>query len=54
LKTGDVVTSIDNRTTRDLAELVRVLSAYRPGDIVTVAYRRGKNYGETPVELVPR
>jgi hypothetical protein len=52
LKPGDVITSIDNRTTRDLAELVRVLSTYHAGTVVTVGYRRGKVYGEEVVELV--
>jgi hypothetical protein len=48
------VTSIDHRTTRDLAELVRVLSTLKAGDVVTVGYRRGQTYGEETVELVPR
>jgi len=54
LKPGDIVTSIDHRSTRDLAELVRVLSTLKAGDVVTVGYRRGKVYGEETVELVPR
>jgi hypothetical protein len=54
LHLNDVVTSIDHRATRDLAELVRVLSEYKPGDVVEVAYRRGKLYGTTKVTLVAR
>ncbi|HYE61165.1 MAG TPA: PDZ domain-containing protein [Phycisphaerales bacterium] len=54
LKVGDVVTSIDHKTVRDLAELVRVLSTYHAGTTVTVGYRRGKVYGEEVVELVAK
>lgn len=51
---GDVITSIDHRATRDIAELVRVLGPYKVGQVVEVAYRRGRNYGVAEVELVPR
>lgn len=54
LKLNDIITSIDHRATRDIAELVRVLSGYKPGDIVEVGYRRGKIYGNTSVTLVAR
>lgn len=54
LKVGDVITSIDHRATRDIAEMVRVLGGLRVGQKVEVAYRRGKVYGEVEVELVGR
>ena len=54
LKLSDIITSIDHRATRDIAELVRVLSAYKPGDTVEVGYRRGKLYQTTSVTLVAR
>jgi hypothetical protein len=54
LKMNDIITSIDHRATRDVAELVRVLSGYKPGDTVEVGYRRGKIYGTTSVTLVAR
>jgi hypothetical protein len=54
LKLGDVLTAIDDKPVRDIAELVRVLSGYKPGDRVEVAYRRGKLLGEAPVVLVKR
>jgi len=54
LRTGDIVTSIDSKATRDIAELVRVLSQYQPGDTVEVAYRRGRLYGSANVTLVER
>jgi hypothetical protein len=40
LQTGDVILAIDNRTVRDVAELIRILSGYSPGDRVRVLYRR--------------
>jgi C-terminal processing protease CtpA/Prc len=54
LKVGDIITTIDNRPTRDNAELVRVLSSFKPGDTVEVGYRRGKNYGTTNITLIAR
>jgi hypothetical protein len=54
LKINDIITSVDHRSTRDVAEMVRVLSAYKPGDKVEVGYRRGKLYGVTTVTLVAR
>jgi hypothetical protein len=54
LRLGDVITAIDDRPTRDLAELVRVLSSFTPGQVVRVAYRRGSLQGEGEVTLVRR
>jgi hypothetical protein len=54
LKLGDIITSIDNRPTRDIAELVRVLGSCKPGQTVEVGYRRGKIYGTVMVELVAK
>ncbi|MEM7755719.1 MAG: PDZ domain-containing protein [Planctomycetota bacterium] len=53
LRKGDVITAINNRPTRDQAELVRVLSAFQPGDTVTLTYRRGRDYAEAQLQLVP-
>jgi hypothetical protein len=50
---GDVITSIDNRPTREMAELVRVLSTYKPGDKVEIGYRRGKNHSSVLWTLTP-
>lgn len=52
LRLGDVITAIDGRATRDLAELVRVLSTCKPGQQVEVEYRRGKLHRTTTVTLV--
>ncbi|GJQ29888.1 MAG: hypothetical protein HBSAPP03_17720 [Phycisphaerae bacterium] len=52
LRVGDIITAIDHRPVRDLAELVRVLSAYKPGDTVEVAYRRYRLAGTASVTLV--
>ncbi len=54
LMKGDVITAIDSRATRDLAELVRVLSTYQPGDSVEIAYRRGTRHDSTRLTLVPK
>jgi PDZ domain len=54
LTRGDVIISIDGKPTRDTAELVRVLGAYKVGDRVTVEYRRVRKFASTTVELVPR
>lgn len=54
LKVNDIITAIDGKAIRDIAELVRVLSAYKPGDTVTVSYRRFKLYGDAEVTLVEK
>jgi tetratricopeptide (TPR) repeat protein len=54
LLVGDIITSIDNRPTRDIAELIRVLGSCKPGQVVEVGYRRGKTYGSVMIELVAK
>ena len=54
LKTGDVITAIDKKPTRDIADLVRVLSAYKPDDEVSVSYLRKGAPGEARIKLVVR
>jgi S1-C subfamily serine protease len=54
LKVSDIITAIDGKAVRDIAELVRVLSGYKPGDTVTVSYRRFRLYGDTEVTLVEK
>lgn len=54
LRLGDVITSIDAKPVRDLAELVRVLSGYKPGDTVEIAYRRAKLVGTSKLQLVAK
>lgn len=54
LRPGDVITAVGGRPTRDLAELVRVLAAFTPGDRVEVAYRRVRLVGTTEVELIKK
>ena len=54
LMLGDVITGIDGRPTRDLAELVRVLSDYVPGDTVELSYRRRDAHGTTEVTLIEK
>jgi S1-C subfamily serine protease len=51
---GDVITAIDGKPTRDIAELVRVLGAMRVGDDVKVEYRRGRRAGAADVVLTPK
>jgi hypothetical protein len=54
LRPGDIVVSVDHRSTRDIAELVRVLSKYTPDTEVEVDYRRGRLYKTTKVTLVTK
>ena len=54
LATGAVITAIDARPTRDMHELIRVLSTYQPGQTVTISYRRGTVHSTTRAELVRR
>lgn len=54
LRIGDVMTALNGKPVRDIAELVRVLSSMAPGETVTVSYRRGKKTGETSVVLIAK
>ncbi|MDX2132257.1 MAG: PDZ domain-containing protein [Planctomycetota bacterium] len=54
LRPGDVITAVGGRPTRDLAELVRVLSSFEPGEAVEVSYRRVRLVGTTTVTLVAK
>ncbi|CAG1005093.1 hypothetical protein PHYC_03197 [Phycisphaerales bacterium] len=54
LKPQDIITAIDNKPVREMAELVRVLGGYQPGDTVEVSYRRYRLYGTTSVQLVKK
>jgi len=44
LRPGDIITAINDRPTRDVHELLRVLDGYQPGDKVTVSFRRFGRY----------
>lgn len=50
---GDTICAINGRPTRDIAELVRVLSEFQVGDTVTISYRRGSRHGAVDLTLVP-
>jgi len=54
LRVGSFITHINDRPTRDLQELIRVLSDYMPGETVTLTHRRGRVYSTSDVELLPR
>jgi len=54
LMLGDVITGIDGRPTRDMAELVRVLSDYDPGDTVEISYRRRDQHGSSEITLIEK
>ncbi len=49
-----VITAINDQPTRDLFELIRVLSQYKPGDTVTLHHRRGTVHTQTQAVLVAR
>jgi hypothetical protein len=54
LRRGDIITAINERPTRDLPELVRVLSDFKPGDQVEIAYRRGTKHDSATITLTPK
>lgn len=54
VRPGDTLLSIDGKPTRDLAELVRVLGTYVPGNEVLLEVRRGEVIKEFRVTLVQR
>jgi hypothetical protein len=54
LRTGDVITAVNGRPTRDLNELVRILGEHSAGDEVVISYRRRDTHHTAPVTLVPR
>jgi hypothetical protein len=54
LHVGSFITAVNARPTRDLAELIRILSDYQPGDTVTLSHRRGRVRGTSEVVLLPR
>ncbi len=54
LRIGSFITAINGRPTRDLSELIRVLSDYLPGESVTLSHRRGRVHSTSQVELLPR
>jgi len=47
----DVITGVDGKPVREMAELIQVLGAYVPGTEVEVSYRRGKTTGTAKVTL---
>ena len=54
IKVGDILVGIDDTEIRDYNSLIPLLSAYRPGDIVTVKIRRGDRYLQLPLTLARR
>jgi S1-C subfamily serine protease len=51
LRAGDVITAIDGRPVRTMAELADRLSGYRPGDSITVTINRAGQEQQVPVTL---
>lgn len=54
LRPGDVITAIDGKPVREMAELVRVLGGYEPDANVAISYRRGRLHKETTITLVTK
>lgn len=54
LSVGSFITAVNHRPTRDLNELIRVLSDYAPGDTVTLSHRRGRLHHTSEVTLQRR
>jgi putative serine protease PepD len=54
LREGDVVTKIDDQEVTATEELIVAVRSHRPGDEVTITYRRNGEEGETRVTLGSR
>ncbi|MBC7773592.1 MAG: PDZ domain-containing protein [Pyrinomonadaceae bacterium] len=52
LRIRDVITAVDGKPVREMAELIQVLGEYFPGTEVEVEYRRGKTTGTAKLVLV--
>ena len=51
LKTGDVITKVDDQIITDSDSLVATIRSYRPGDQVTLTYERGSGTDTATVTL---
>lgn len=54
LRIGDVIVGIDGKPVRSTRELRLAVAGKAAGDTVSVRFRRGEEYGETPVTLKPQ
>jgi hypothetical protein len=54
LRIGDVIVGIDGKPVRSTRELRLAIAGKEAGDTVSVRFRRGDEYGETPVSLRPQ
>ena len=54
IEQGDVIVGLDGREVRDYFSFAPMLSAYEPGDEVTLRVRRGEEYLDVPVTLERR
>jgi len=52
LKEGDLITAIDNKTMETADEVVNYINSLRPGDLITVTYKRENATNTTKVELM--
>ncbi|MDD5369229.1 MAG: trypsin-like peptidase domain-containing protein [Anaerolineaceae bacterium] len=51
LQPNDVVTAIDNQPLKDESDLAKILSAHKPGDVITLSVDRGNKTGQVKVTL---
>ncbi|QOJ01378.1 MAG: PDZ domain-containing protein [Phycisphaeraceae bacterium] len=54
VRLGDVIRTIDGKPVREMAEMVRVLSGYRPGDTVRLEIRRGRSIEDVAFKLIAK
>ena len=54
IRKGDVILKVNNETINSKAEFGEQVSYYRPGDKITVVYRRGTETKEAPLTLTNR
>jgi putative serine protease PepD len=54
LKAGDVVTAVEGTTIASADELTRTIDSHKPGDTITVTYRRGGSEHSVQLKLATR
>ena len=54
LKAGDVVTAVDGTSIASGDDLTRAIDSHKPGDTITLKYRRGGSEHTVDVKLATR
>lgn len=54
LQAGDILLSVNTQATHTRRDLLLAIHSHKPGDTITVRYKRGKNHAEAHVTLEAR